>query len=162
MKDWDKKSNQQKHQFKAKEYCVNCQQKKSCGLLEEGKKYCCACYRELLEELERDGLLISSDQQILNDYRQGVISCHCQVAEKPRVNYIGSDGSGWTNCEGCKKMINSAGHHRVVKNRNDPKFWGISSNYKILCLECLRKEFYEEMEEWQRKKWREYWRRGYV
>jgi hypothetical protein len=29
-------------------------------------------------------------------------------------------------------------------------------------LECIGKEFYEEMEEWQRKKWREYLRRGYV
>jgi len=33
---------------------------------------------------------------------------------------------------------------------------------RVLCLECIGKGFYEEMEEWQRKKWREYVRRGYV
>ena len=160
MKDW--KSKQQKHQFKGKDYCVNCQQKKSCGLLEEQKRYCCECYRGILEELEWDRLLNSSDQQMLNDYRQRVINCCCLEAEKPRVKYIGSDGSGWTRCEGCEKIINSAGHHRVVKNRNDPKFWGVRSKFKILCLECIRKEFYGEMEGWQRKKFREYRRRGYV
>jgi hypothetical protein len=84
----------QKHQFKGQDYCVNCQQRKSCGLLEEKKKYCCACYQEILEELEKDRLLISSAQLVLNDYRSGVISCDCQEAEKPRVNYINSDGSG--------------------------------------------------------------------
>jgi hypothetical protein len=59
-------------------------------------------------------------------------------------------------------LIDSAGHHRVVKNRNDVRFWGIESEFKILCLECIGKKFYEEMEGWQRKKFREYRRRGYV
>jgi hypothetical protein len=118
MKDQKK----QKHLFKSKDYCVNCQQRKSCGLLEEEKKYCCVCYREILEELEQEELLISSAQLILNDYREGVINCHCLEAEKPRVKYINSDGSGWSRCERCEKVISGAGHHRVVKNRNDPKF----------------------------------------
>jgi hypothetical protein len=59
-------------------------------------------------------------------------------------------------------LIDSAGHHRVVKNRNDVRFWRIESEFKILCLECIGKKFYKEMVEWQRKKWREYRRRGYV
>jgi len=50
----------------------------------------------------------------------------------------------------------------VVKNRNNPGFWGIGSVYKILCLECIGKKFYKRMVDWQRKKWREYRRRGYV
>lgn len=118
MKDRKK----QKHQFKSKDYCVNCQQRKSCGLLEEERRYCCECYREILEELEQEELLISSAQLVLNDYRKGVISCYCLEAEKPRVKYISSDGSGWSRCERCEKIIQSAGHHRIIKNRNDPKF----------------------------------------
>lgn len=163
--NWNwKEYRKQKHQFKGKSYCVNCQQQRSCGLLDKAKKYCCACYQEILEELERDELLINSAQLVLNDYRSGVISCKCLKSEKPRVEYIGSDGSGWTVCERnkCKRIISSAGHHRVVKNRNDPRFWGVESEWKILCLRCIGKEFYEEMEERQKKKFREYRRRGYV
>ena len=159
-----KEFNKQKHLFKPKDYCVNCQQKKSCGILEEEKNYCCACYQEILEDLERDELLIDSAQIVLNDYRQGVVKCQCLGSEKWRVSYLNSDGSGWSNCERkrCKKIIASAGHHRVIKNRNDPKFWGLEVKEKVLCLECIGRKFYKEMEGWQRKKWREYRRRGYV
>jgi hypothetical protein len=66
-----------KHQFKSKEYCVYCRQRKSCGLLEAKKKYCCVCYQKLLEELEAEELLIYEAQKTLNDYREGVIICHC-------------------------------------------------------------------------------------
>lgn len=156
------KYRKQKHQFKGGGYCVDCQQKKSCGLLDEEKKYCCGCYRKILEELEWDGLLVSSAQQLLNDYRTRVIECLCLESEKIRVEYLNSDGSGWSECERCKRLIDSAGHHRVVKNRNDVRFWGIESEWKILCLECISKEFYKEMERWQRKKFREYIRRGYI
>jgi hypothetical protein len=113
--------------------------------------------------LEAEELLIYEAQKTLNDYREGVIICHCWEAEKPRVNYTSSDGSGWSRCESkrCKKMIASAGHHRVIKNRNDPKFWGVKSAFKVLCLGCIGKKFYEEMAGWQRKKFREYRRRDY-
>jgi hypothetical protein len=67
-----------------------------------------------------------------------------------------------TNCYLCFKELKGAGKHGVVKNRNNPGFWGISSVYKILCLKCIGKEFYRRMVGWQRKKWREYVRRGYV
>ena len=156
-----RKDRKQKHQFKGKGYCSNCQQKKSCGLLDKEKKYCCVCYRKILEELEWDRLLVSSAQQLLNDYRWRKIICQCLESEKPRVIYLNLDGSGWSWCERCEKIIDSAGHHRVVKNRNDPRFWGIESELKVLCLGCIGKEFYKEMEEWQRKKYREYVRRGY-
>ena len=94
MKDILRQNNQQKQQFKAKNYCVNCQQQKSCGLLDEKKKYCCPCYQRILEEVEKNKLLINSAQQTLNDYRQGTVNCQCSKAEKPQVKYISSDGSG--------------------------------------------------------------------
>ncbi len=156
-----KESNKQKHQFKGS-YCVDCQQKKPCGLLDEEKQYCCSCYRKILEELEWDRLLISSAQAVLNDYRQRVIICQCLGSEKVRAKYLNSDGSGWTECERCERLIDSAGHHRVVKNRNDVRFWGVESKWKVLCLGCIGKEFYRRMVDWQRKKFREYLRRGYV
>jgi len=65
------------------------------------------------------------------------------------------------SCYLCGKELKGAGKHGVVKNRNNPGFWGIGSSYKILCLECIGKEFYNRMVGWQRKKWREYRRRGY-
>jgi hypothetical protein len=75
-------------------YCVGCRQRKSCGKLDGKKKYCCVCYGEILEELERDELLISSAQEALNDYRAGIIACQCLGTEKPRAKYLSSDGSG--------------------------------------------------------------------
>jgi len=66
------------------------------------------------------------------------------------------------NCYLCFKELKGAGKHGVVKNRNNPSFWGVSSSYKILCLECLGEKFYNRLVDWQRKKFREYVRRGYV
>jgi len=57
-----------KHQFRGY-YYPWCKDKKSCGKLDEQKKYCCACYsQEILAELEKEELLVSSAQQTLNDY----------------------------------------------------------------------------------------------
>jgi hypothetical protein len=161
--EWNwKEYRKKKHQFKGESYCVDCQQKKSCGILDEKKKYCCVCYREILEELERDKLLIDSAQIVLDDYRKGVIRCKCLGSEKPRVSYVSSDGSGWSNCEGenCKRIIDGAGHHRVVKNRNDPKFWGLEIKEKILCLNCLQK-FQEKMPISKKYMLNKYLKRGY-
>lgn len=66
------------------------------------------------------------------------------------------------NCYLCSKELEGAGKTGKIKNRNDPGFWGISSVYKILCLRCIGKKFYGRMVGWQRKKFREYVRRGYV
>jgi len=64
-------------------------------------------------------------------------------------------------CYGCGKELKGAGKHGVVKNRNNPGFWGISSVYKILCLECMGEKYYERMKAGKRKTWRKYLRRGY-
>ena len=68
----------------------------------------------------------------------------------------------WASCYLCSKELKGAGKHGIIKNRNNPSFWGMSSSYKILCLECLGKKYYNRLVDWQRKKWREYRRRGYV
>jgi len=81
-----------------------------------------------------------------------------RVEEPPKPNRP----YDWANCYLCSKELKGAGKHGVVKNRNNPSFWGVSSSYKILCLECIGKEFYKRMVEWQRKKFREYRRRVYV
>lgn len=65
------------------------------------------------------------------------------------------------NCYLCFKELKGAGKTGKIKNRNNPGFWGVSSVYKILCLECIGKEFYSRLVSWQKKKWREYRRRGY-
>ena len=67
----------------------------------------------------------------------------------------------WTNCYLCSKQLKGASKKGVIKNRNNPNFWGIGSIYKILCLECIGKRFYNRLVDWQRKKWREYRRRRY-
>ena len=81
-----------------------------------------------------------------------------KLEEKPKPNrpyYL-------TNCYLCFKELKGAGKHGTIKNRNNPNFWGVSSVYKILCLECLGKKYYSRLVDWQRKKWREYIRRGYI
>jgi len=35
------------------------------------------------------------------------------------------------------KFVKSAGHHGVIKNRNDPRFWGLNVKEKVLCGNCL-------------------------
>jgi len=67
-----------------------------------------------------------------------------------------------TNCYLCFKELKGAGKHGVVKNRNNPNFWGVSSSYKILCLECMGKEFYNRLSSSKKKTWRKYVKRGYV
>ena len=68
----------------------------------------------------------------------------------------------WANCYLCSKELRGAGKHGVVKNRNNPNFWGIGSVYKILCLECIGKEFYKRLSSSKKKTWKKYLGRGYV
>ena len=66
------------------------------------------------------------------------------------------------SCYLCGKELKGAGKHGVVKNRNNPRFWGIGSVYKILCLECIGREFYRRLNSSKKKTWRKYLGRGYV
>jgi len=81
-----------------------------------------------------------------------------RMGEKPKPN----KPYDWASCYLCGKELKSASKKGVVKNRNNPSFWGVSSSYKILCLECIGRKFYNRLVDWQRKKFREYKRRGYV
>src|SRR6266516_2439672 len=49
------------------------------------------------------------------------------------------------NCYLCGKELKGASKKGVVKNRNNPGFWGVESEWKILCLGCIGKKFYEKL-----------------
>ena len=66
------------------------------------------------------------------------------------------------SCYLCSKELKGAGKHGVVKNRNNPNFWGVGSVYKILCLKCIGREFYNRLNSSKKKTWRKYLKRGYV
>jgi len=68
----------------------------------------------------------------------------------------------WASCYLCSKELKSASKKGVIKNRNNPNFWGVGSIYKILCLKCIGKEFYKRLSSGKKKTWRKYLRRGYV
>ena len=66
------------------------------------------------------------------------------------------------NCYLCFKELKGASKKSIVKNRNNPNFWGIGSVYKILCLECIGKEFYNRLSSSKRKTFNKYLKRGYI
>lgn len=68
----------------------------------------------------------------------------------------------WANCYLCGKELKSASKKGVIKNRNNPRFWGVSSVYKIMCLKCIGKEYYTRMKAEKKKTFNKYVRRGYV
>ena len=65
-------------------------------------------------------------------------------------------------CYLCGKELAGASKKGVVKNRNNPSFWGLNTEYKILCLRCLERKFYSAMGKSKQKTLRKYLRRGYV
>ena len=118
-----------------------------------GKWYCKKC--------EREHVLCS---ELCLPVSRNVIGCELvrrrtkrtEEPVKPNKPY------DWASCYLCSKELRGASKKGVIKNRNNPNFWGVSSSYKILCLGCIGKEFYNRLVDWQRKKFREYRRRGYV
>lgn len=159
-----KKYRQAQNQFKkSKKYCLKCGQETVCGWLDKKGEWCCFCYREILESLEKDELLISSSQQALNNYRAKVVKCRCVENEKTRVKIIFGDGRGVIKCEGveCNRILDSAGHHQVIKNRNNPAFWGLDIPEKVLCLACVKRQV-ERLTVERRKVLNKYVKRGYV
>ena len=64
-------------------------------------------------------------------------------------------------CYLCGKELRGAGKTRKIKNRNNPNFWGIKSEFKILCLKCLGKRFYGKLEASKRKTFNKYAKRDY-
>ena len=76
----------------------------------------CDCLEKEAKEIY---LLLSNS---LKESKEKLKECQCEESEKVRVDYLDSKGSGWTYCEKCEIRIESAGHHRVIKNRNSPSF----------------------------------------
>jgi hypothetical protein len=66
------------------------------------------------------------------------------------------------NCYCCGKELRGAGKTGKIKNRNNPGFWGVESEWKILCLQCLGRRYYGRMSSGKQKTWRKYVKRGYV
>ncbi|CAG8787508.1 33674_t:CDS:2, partial [Racocetra persica] len=46
------------------------------------------------------------------------------------------------NCYLCGKELQAARKKSVVKNRNNPSFWGLTIAYKILCLAIATQGFF--------------------
>jgi hypothetical protein len=88
----------------------------------------CECLEKEAKELVE--LFTSS----LKEHRDKLKECECEKSEKLRVD---SDYYAW--CERCQEPISAASKKRVIKNRNDPKFWGLNVAEKVLCLDCLGK-----------------------
>jgi hypothetical protein len=91
----------------------------------------------------------------LKEYQEKLRECSCKTSEKVRVS---SDDYAW--CERCEGSISVASKKRVIKNRNDPKFWGLSVKEKVLCLNCLQK-FQEKMPVSKKYTFNKYLKRGY-
>jgi len=97
----------------------------------------------------------------LKENKEKLKECQCETSPKWRVDYIDNEGSGWTYCEKCERRIESAGHHGVIKNRNDPRFWGLGIKEKVLCGDCLA-DLVEQMPVSKKYTFRKYVRRGCV
>lgn len=82
-------------------------------------------------------------------------NCSCETSEKVRVI---NDYYVW--CEKCKKGIAAASKKRVIKNRNDPRFWGLEVKEKFLCGDCL-KNLVEQMPISKKYTFNKYVKRGY-
>ena len=81
--------------------------------------------------------------------------CQCEVNEKVRVS---SDYYAW--CEKCEGSIGVASKKRVIKNRNDPRFWGLEIKERVLCGFCLG-NLVESMPRRKKYLFWEYGKRGY-
>jgi hypothetical protein len=78
------------------------------------------------------------------------------------VAYYDYQNYGYAYCQGCEKKLDGAGKHGLIKNRNDPQFWGLEVEPKILCLACL-KNFQKLIPNRRKQKLlNEYLKRGYI
>lgn len=85
-----------------------------------------------------------------------------EVKEVSRTVIKSNCQYNWASCYLCGKELKGAGKTGIVKNRNNPRFWGVSSSYKILCLSCLGKRYLNELSKSKRRTYFKYVKRGYV
>jgi hypothetical protein len=108
----------------------------------------CACLEEESQEIYE--LFANWSKEMEKKLKK----CACKVSEKTRV-----DSDYYTWCESCEKTIAVANKKRVIKNRNNPKFWGLNVKERVLCGECLEKRK-ATMTPQRRAKFNEYRRLG--
>ena len=123
------------------------------------------CAREWLKDrnhlnncqcLEREAQnLVDLFSNSLKKHQEKLKDCQCVRSKKVRVE---SDYYAW--CEGCEESISVASKKRVIKNRNDPRFWGLEIKEKVLCLACLGK-LAEKMPISKKYTLNKYLKRGY-
>lgn len=104
--------------------------------------------------------LIEMFANSLKENEEKLKDCQCEKSEKVRVSYYDFANYGYAYCPKCETKIEGAGKHGTIKNRNDPKFWGLNIEEKVLCLECLQK-FQEKMPLRKKYLFNEYSKRGY-
>jgi hypothetical protein len=96
----------------------------------KGKKHLNNC--QCLEQEAQENYLLFTNS--LKEKKEKLKECQCEVNEKVRVS---SDYYAW--CEKCEVGIPAASKKRVIKNRNDPRFWGLVVKENVLCGKCLEK-----------------------
>lgn len=96
---------------------------------------------------------------------KNIFDCHLYV-EVPRVRPVRPVKPNRTydlaSCYLCSKELSGASKKSVIKHRNNPSFWGVVSEWKILCLKCLGKKYLNQLSKSKRKTYFKYLRRGYV
>ena len=65
-------------------------------------------------------------------------------------------------CSKCEKVLPGAGKTGEAKNRNNPTFWGLETEEKVLCLQCVKNNYYPAIASEKSKTLRKYLKRGYV
>ena len=123
-----KKHNKEKTLFKSY-YCATCQQRKRCRIWSQEKE-CCVC---LVEKLRVE------DEQEQQRWKEIAAQCQCQVG----TNKVRVTSDYLTKCERCEKSISATQKMRVIKNRHDPRFWGLEIKERILCLACLGQHYHD-------------------
>ncbi|CAG8768445.1 6926_t:CDS:2, partial [Cetraspora pellucida] len=63
-------------------------------------------------------------------------------------------------CGNCSKELKGSLRNGRAKNRNNPVFWGLEVEEKILCLECVKNKYYEVISRERKKVLRKYLKRG--
>lgn len=95
---------------------------------------------------------------------RNIFGCHLYQEFKPVVREVVPPNKPYDKCACycCGKELRGASKKNAIKNRNNPSFWGIKSEWKILCLKCMGKKYYPSMSKGKQKTFNKYVKRGYV
>ncbi len=95
---------------------------------------------------------------------RNIFGCHLFKEFKPVDREIVPPNKRYDkcNCYLCGKELRGAGKTGKIKNRNNPSFWGVESEWKILCLKCLGRKYYQSMSKGKQRTFNKYVKRGYV